>query len=711
MTPRSAVEAAAGVEATSALRLPPPEEPPPPLRWGQWVALLAGVVLVVVGVLHVVGVSSIVLVGVVAGGVVAVAGIGFCGWRANQRRIQAASLASVVGQLLRAPVVLGWVRWRGIGVGRIVRLRVQHTDLAAAVYGAQLGWRVAQAVEQVTGRAFVVRRQRERLRQLVLVEKPAQAAEQMTELEKQRARVADVATESFGVDATVAKVKTTDTLVSEFTVHYRAAAKAMTVPAARHRATVAVGERLTGMWKAQFALEDDLVVFKRRPPLPTYVARPATPAPQRGDDAYSQIPQGVDEDGQMICWDMSGAQAHCLKSGKTRTGKTVTIIGDALECARRGMPVFVIDPKRVEFMGLRSWPNVQFVATTVTQQIAVIYKLKREMDERYRLVEEEGFSDADFEPMLLIIDEYRQLYGNVQAWWKSIKVGGMPAECPVLEWIGGLLRMAAYCRIHVDLATQRPDTAFLAGEQRDNFSARAATGRLSPDGAEMMFGSAHVGVNIPLNVRGRGTIIGGDDKPKEVQFFYTPDPRRPRHDDDRALLASLRPAETRWPALALELPDPASFADELSEGKKTNLEWEQLLRARFEPISIDDTTLIDLTTLDDTTPNDGPAVSEPAPAGDAIDRDETAASDGADPGDDLDSSYLGPSMVPAGMVSIGDLLNLDDAHGWVTITDHARDDTGVGRGEVQLEWRDDDGAVGALVLGRGELLEIRRPKS
>ncbi len=633
---------------------------------------------------------------------VAAVGTGVWGWRANQRRIEAASLASVVGQLLRAPVVLRRVRWRGIGVGRIVRLRMQYTDLAAAVYGAQLGWRVAQAVEQATGRAFVVRRQRERLRQLVLAEKPAQAVEKMTELDKQRARVGEVAAESFGVDATVTKIKTTDTLVSEFTVHYRSAAKAMTVPAARHRATVAVGERLTGMWKAQFALEDDLVIFKRRPPLPTYVARPATPAPQPGDDAYSLIPQGVDEDGQMICWDMSGAQAHVLKSGKTRTGKTVTIIGDALECARRGMPVFVVDPKRVEFMGLRSWPNVQFVATTVLQQIAVIYKLKLEMDERYRLVEEEGFSDADFQPMLLIIDEYRQMYGNVQAWWKSIKVAGMPAECPVLEWIGGLLRMAAYCRIHVDLATQRPDTAFLAGEQRDNFSARAATGRLSPDGAEMMFGTAHVGVNIPMNVRGRGTIIGGDDQPREVQFFYTPDPRRPRHDADRALLASLRPAETRWPALALELPDPESFADELPEGKKTSIEWEQLLRARFEPTIVEDTTV--------TEEPDFVTTTEPAPATDAATMTTDRRDDDVDLGDDLNNTHLGPSMVPAGMVSTGDLLNLDDTHGWVTVTDLARDGTSAGHGEVQLEWRDDNGAVGALILGRGELLEIRRPR-
>lgn len=690
MTPRPSVEA--GVEATSALRLPPPEEPPPPLRWGQWVALLAGVALVVTGVLHLVGVSTAGLVGVGAGGVVAVAGTGFCGWRANQRRIQAASLASVVGQLLRAPVVLGWVRWRGIGIGRIVRMRVQHTDLAAAVYGAQLGWRVAQAVEQVTGRAFVVRRQRERLRQLVLVEKPLQAAEEMTELDKQRARVADVATESFGADATVTKIKTTDALVSEFTINYRSAAKALTVPAVRRRVAVAVGERLTGMWKAQFSLEDDLVMFRRRPPLPTEVPRPVTPAPGRDDDAYGLIPQGVDEDGQVMNWDISGPCAHFLRAGRTRTGKTVCVIGDALECARRGMPVYVVDPKRVEFMGLRSWPNVQFVATTVAQQIAVIYRLKLEMDERYRLVEEEGASDADFQPILLIIDEYRQLYGNVQDWWKSIKVSGMPSECPVLEWIGSLLRMAAYCRIHVDLATQRPDAAFLAGEQRDNFSARAATGRLSADGAEMMFGTAHVGVNIPMNVRGRGTIIGVDDQPREVQFFYTPDPRRPRHDADRALLASLRPAETRWPALAMELPDPESFIDELPEGKKTNLEWEQLLRAQFEPTVVDETTVV----VDEL---------EPTPATTSVDND-----DAQDLDDDLDDAYLGPSMVPAGMVSIGDLLNLDNTHGWVTITDLSRDSTTAGHGEVQLEWRDDDGTVGALVLGRGELLEIRRPK-
>ena len=105
-------------------------------------------------------------------------------------------------------------------------------------------------------------------------------------------------------------VKATDTLVTEFTVHYRSAAKAMTVPAVRRRTTIAVGERLTGMWKAQFAREGDTVTFNRRPPLPTYVPRPTTPAPQPGDEAYSLIPQGVDEVGRVVHWDISGACAH-----------------------------------------------------------------------------------------------------------------------------------------------------------------------------------------------------------------------------------------------------------------------------------------------------------------------------------------------------------------------------------------------------------------
>lgn len=687
----------AGEPTTSSLRLPPLEPPPQLIPWVPAAAAVSGVVLIGLGLLHLVDAAAATMIRVEAVGLLLVAAVCLLGWRSNQRRRELAALVGVVSQLLRAQVIIvRRPRWRGLLVGRVVRLRLRYTDLAAAVYGSQLGWKVAQALEHHTGHAFAVRRQNERRRELLLAEKPVVPEQQLSDLDKQLRRVDAVVAESFGADASLSAVKATDTLVTEFTVHYRSSARALTVAAVRRRTSLAVAERLTGMWKAQFALEGDTVTFKRRPPLPTYVPRPDGPVPEPDTDAYSLIPQGVDEDGQVVYWDISGVMAHFLRAGRTRTGKTVTIVGDAIECARREIPVFVIDPKRVEFMGLRGWPNVQFVATTVHQQIALVYWMYREMEERYRKVEEEGFPDSEFEHLLLIIDEYRQFYGNVRAWWKSIKIAGMPAECPVFEWLGSLLRMAAYCRMHVDLATQRPDAEFLAGEIRDNFSARAATGRLSPDGAEMMFDTVHVGVNVPLNVRGRGTIVGVDDQPKEIQFYYTPDPRRPRNDEDRALLERLRPATARWPALALNLPAPDTFMDEIPAGKKTNLEWEQLLRASFDPITPDtDETLA---------ADDEPTLHD-------VDGESGAGAQEEEPAIDLDEAYQQPCPVPAGMVSIGDLLSLDDLHGWVTVTDLVRDAASAGQSEVQFEWRSDDGEVGDLILGRGELLEIRRLKS
>ena len=288
--------------------------------------------------------------------------------------------------------------------------------------------------------------------------------------------------------------------------------------------------------------------------------------------------------------------AHLLRCGKTRSGKTVSLIGDAVEMARRGFRVLVLDPKRTEFLGLRDWPNVELVATRVPDQVALVHQIWLEMEDRYRRIEEDGADESDFDPILLIIDEYRQMHANVKAWWSGIKVTGMPSECPVFEEIGSLLRMAAACRIHVDLATQRPDAEFLKGETRDNFAARAAAGRLSPDGAQMMFDSQHVGVAIPLNVRGRGTMTGMDDRPREVQFLYTPDPRRARTPEDVALLDALRPSTTRWPRKMIELPPAAEVAEAL-DGKKTSVEWEQLLRSSlvpFDPTAARDDTDIPL---------------------------------------------------------------------------------------------------------------------
>ena len=381
--------------------------------------------------------------------------------------------------------------------------------------------------------------------------------------------------------------------------------------------------------------------------------------------------------------------------GMIPTHNTVSLIGDAVEAARRGFRVVVVDPKRVEFLGLRGWPNVEIVATTVQDQIAVIHDTLQLMQERYRLIEEEGAHEVDFERVLLIIDEYRQFYANVKGWWTSIKVTGMPTECPVFEWIGSLLRMAGACGIHVDLGTQRPDAAFLQGETRDNFSARMSTGRLSPDGAQMMYDTQHIGTTIPLNVRGRATMIGTDDVPREVQVYYTPDPRRATSAEDLKLLEDLKPGCVTHPRRAVLLGDADAARADLagaaegsgSKPKKTQPtsdEWLEVLNAQLVPW---------------TAPRTKVEVSEHEAATDPV---------ANKPEEDCDLDYEPVEAVRARRVAPNMLLLLEPGR-WVLVTAvDATDDEAL---DLQLiAWCDDDDNEGVQEVGSFELVEVRRPR-
>lgn len=629
--------------------------------------------------------------------VATVASTSTLGWRANQRRRALAAATNLISHQLKAPVVIERARWRGRPVGEVVEVSLRYTEAAALGYGELLPAQLTQACSKAFGRPFRTVHQAPAKGQIKLAAAALEPTIEPTELEKQQQRVRGVVAETFGADATVAGVATDqDDMITRFTVHYRSAAAKVTVAAVRRRITNAVADRLDGRWKADFSLQLDTVTFTRRPPLPSFVPRAATAVPARDDPAFNLIAQAVDEDGHVMAWDVAGVQAHILKAGKTRTGKTVTLIGDALEAARRAFRVFVLDPKRIEFLGLRGWPNVQLVATTVPEQVALVHLMWLEMQNRYRRIEEEGARETDFDPILFIIDEYRQLYANVGAWWSSIKVSGMPGECPVFEEIGSLLRMAAACRIHIDLATQRPDAAFLKGEVRDNFSARAATGRLSPDGAEMMFDSVHIGVTIPQNVRGRGTMIGTDDRPREVQFLYTPDPRKACSPEDLALLEALRPPATTWPRLAVELPDLAEFSGELAEGKKTSLEWEQVLRGRFIPWNADlQRPEPDLRAAGDQA---GGVVDGPSEGGEDTDPDW---------GDSTDDGYDRPTVTRARAIDVGDLITVGEDQTWVCVADV----TVLDDGTVQLDWRDDDDRAGELITSAAEVVDVRKPTS
>ncbi len=350
----------------------------------------------------------------------------------------------------------------------------------------------------------------------------------------------------------------------------------------------------------------------------------------------------------------------------------------------------MIDPKRIEFLGLRSWPNVEIVATTVIEQVAVIYLTLKEMEERYRAIEEDGASEGDFVRILLIIDEYRQFYANVNDWWTSIKESKMPAKCPVLQWVGSLLRMAGAAGIHVDLGTQRPDAEFLEGETRDNFSGRSSKGRLSPQGAMMMYDRADVGTTVPLSIRGRGVMISDvDDVAREVQDYYTPDPRKATEPEELQLLQQLRPSQDmlRWPRQRVSFPTEDSLFDGDNPDELRGLQlWETILDACLVDTDPDQPTTEDLPPADDT--RTGEQIGSP------------------------DLAYGPPHTTGATRLQTGDLLDLDGQ--WVEVTSTGSSaELGAGPDDdwtgILLTWTDPAGDEGVIETNDEQAFTIRRP--
>src|SRR3546814_12571689 len=73
-----------------------------------------------------------------------------------------------------------------------------------------------------------------------------------------------------------------------------------------------------------------------------------------------------------------------LLIGPPGSGKTVTAHNLLVNFSRRGWPIWVLDGKYVEFLGFQDWPNVQVVATTIEQQVAMVHRARALMEYRYQ---------------------------------------------------------------------------------------------------------------------------------------------------------------------------------------------------------------------------------------------------------------------------------------------------------------------------------------
>ena len=247
-----------------------------------------------------------------------------------------------------------------------------------------------------------------------------------------------------------------------------------------------VADSLGGSWEAEWSMASRRVRFVRSPGLPTMVDPPlnfpdVTRARIRSLYASTTIPFGVDAYGNVISWEFK-ASPHMLIAGMTSSGKTSALMTISTQCTRRGFNVVWIDPKGFDSPGMRDWPNVSMVTAGTDDDglvghTAALRFIADTMRDRLSQVKVNPNRADDFDPIIVITDEFSNLVVALAEFYKSFNAKGVP---PTTKDVGILLRTARAVGIHMAIGIQRPDTLFIGGRSRDNIRPRASMGRLCP---------------------------------------------------------------------------------------------------------------------------------------------------------------------------------------------------------------------------------------
>jgi|SRR5664279_2592326 len=538
-----------------------------------------------------------------------------------------------------------------------------------------------------------------------------------------RARAERAITELMGATANVTDAQFEGEALTAFSVTHQAGAK-LAASGYRNRVERVISTMMPGRWRAVWDLECDTARFEIRPSLPASVwlppEVPANVADLLRNYRDVRVPFAVDEDGQELAW-YPARVPQTMLTGGTGTGKTSTAHALLGKVTQYGWPVWVLDAKRVEFLPFRDWPNVQIVATTVPQQVALIRRVWRLMEYRYRLIEEGRATVNDFEPLVVFLDEFAEFRSNLTEWYGGIKVKGDPTKPSTLAETASLARKARTARIHVVLSTQRPDAEFLGGEMRDNFGQRMSMGRLSPQGALMMWENPSTGVSLPRSCIGRMTATNDAGLPVEAQAYRFPDMDSDPGSEEQLLLEKLRPAAAKHERLLIVPPEP-----------ETNLDGDDVLPITFQDyanaqwvLAKDRPDIDPLTAADRMIEVDARMLSSPqaslgllgsaSPLADigtapALVVDEPSTATIGSPDVDDYEGYAAPVPVSPRDLVIGDLIEVDEGSGiWVVIDEMPEDDF-ASPGCIAISWRGDGDESGSLSVPDEDALPARRPE-
>lgn len=479
----------------------------------------------------------------------------------------------------------------------------------------------------------------------------------------------------------------------------------MSRPIYRQQVERTLSTMLPGRWRAQWNLEGDSVRFEIRPNLPASIPHPiplVTNTNIRETYGELAIPFGIDEDSHTMTW-MPRRNPHLLVTGTSGSGKTVTMQGILAELAKRGAQIDVNDAKLIEFIGFKDWPNVRVVSTNLEDQVRLIHHAWELQEERYELIVNGEASEDDFEPYFLFLDEFADFREAVTDWYADIKQKGDPTKPPVLKKVRSVARKGRTARVHFVVGLQRPDAEFLTGEVRDNFSARISMGRLSPQGALMMWENASTGVSLPRKSQGRGITLNEDSRPVEFQSFWTPDPRKVKADDveNRRILDGLRPAEVRHERMMIVPPKAEADLDS-DNGEMIEPSYTEWASAKIVPYDRERAASF--------RPKLTVYTGGGQPTSTKSTGSKLALVERADDVEDLDldDGYGEIEQGPTTSLRPGDLVLVDDTLDLWAVVEAAEPDV-VEEDYICVDYRTDDGEEGSISLPDDETIPVRKP--
>jgi len=209
---------------------------------------------------------------------------------------------------------------------------------------------------------------------------------------------------------------------------------------------------------------------------------------------------GLDVSGNPIIADLT-RMPHLLISGTTGAGKSVCITSLIACIAMNNSPsdlrLAILDPKMVELVRFNGLPHLLGkVETQIDRMLAVLAWGVKEMEERYKKLEEVNARDLDaynlkmikrgentLPKIVIVIDELADMMLNDRDKTETYLVR--------------LAQMARATGIHLIVATQRPSTDVITGIIKANFPARIAFMTSSP-----------IDSRVILDVNGAETLMG-----------------------------------------------------------------------------------------------------------------------------------------------------------------------------------------------------------